>query len=286
MGDDSKAQTRPTCLHALRQGLIDLAVLLRFFSRLALPALPFEDNPHGRPDFARAAPLLPLAGMILHAIGALVLLVMLSLRLPPVIAAILAVAALTWSTGAFHEDGLADTADGIGGGRNRDDKLAIMRDSRIGTYGTAALVFSLMLRVALLASLVERSGAVAAILVLVASGGLSRVAALWLAVTLPPAHSDGAAFATGAPDMRRYLITAMIAIALSALLVLPVCGIIPFVAGLVGILLAGRAGAQLARRHLGGQTGDIAGATQQASEIAFFLAVLVAIPFSNYTINI
>ncbi|OQW52042.1 adenosylcobinamide-GDP ribazoletransferase [Candidatus Raskinella chloraquaticus] len=273
MGDDNQAQRRSIFLHALRSALIDLAVLLRFFSRLPLPPLPFEDDPHGRPDFARAAPMLPLAGMILHAIGAIVLLMMLGSGLSPLIAAILAVLALTWSTGAFHEDGLADTADGIGGGGNRDDKLAIMRDSRIGTYGTVALVFSLMLRVALLASLVERSGAVAAALVLVASGGLSRVAALWLAVALAPAHSDGAAFATGAPDMRRYMLTAIIAIVLAALLVTPMLGQAPFIAGLAGNLMAGRAAAQLAKRHLGGQTGDIAGATQQAAEIAFFLAV-------------
>ena len=272
MGDDNQAQRRSIFLHALRSALIDLAVLLRFFSRLPLPPLPFEDDPHGRPDFARAAPMLPLAGMILHAIGAIVLLMMLGSGLSPLIAAILAVLALTWSTGAFHEDGLADTADGIGGGGNRDDKLAIMRDSRIGTYGTVALVFSLMLRVALLASLVERSGAVAAALVLVASGGLSRVAALWLAVALAPAHSDGAAFATGAPDMRRYMLTAIIAIVLAALLVTPMLGQAPFIAGLAGNLMAGRAAAQLAKRHLGGQTGDIAGATQQAAEIAFFLA--------------
>lgn len=275
MGDDNQAQRRSIFLHALRRALIDLAVLLRFFSRLPLPPLPFEDDPHGRPDFARAAPMLPLAGMLLHSIGALVLMMMLGLGLSPLIAAILAVLALTWSTGAFHEDGLADTADGIGGGANRDDKLAIMRDSRIGTYGTVALVFSLMLRVALLASLVERSGAMATALVMIASGGLSRVVALWLAVALPPAHSDGAAFATGAPDMRRFTLTAIIAIALAGLLVAPALGMPPFIAGLAGSLMAGHAGGRLAKRHLGGQTGDIAGATQQAAEISFLLALVV-----------
>ncbi len=274
MDDDNRAQRWSRFFGALRSALIDLAVLLRFFSRLPLPPLPFEDDPHGRPDFARAAPMLPLAGMILHGIGAIVLLMMLGLGLSPLIAAIIAVIALTWSTGAFHEDGLADSADGIGGGRNRDDKLAIMRDSRIGTYGTVALVFSLMLRVALLASLVERSGAGAAALVLVASGGLSRVAALWLAVALPPAHSDGAAFATGAPDISRYMLTVIIAVALAALLVTPMLGMAPFITGLACTLTAGRAGAVLAKRHLGGQTGDIAGATQQAAEISFLLALV------------
>lgn len=249
--------------------------LLRFFSRLPLPALPFEADAYGAPDFARCAPLLPLAGALLHGLGAAVLALGLLLRLPAEIAALLALATLVLTTGAFHEDGLADTADSLGG-RSREQKLAIMRDSRIGTYGAAALFFSLALRTVLLSHLAHTTGYAAA-LVLMASGALSRNTALLLAVVLPPAQQGGAAFAVGQPGWPGFLGAASLSLLLTILLVLLPVGATPFAAGLLTCVLIGALAALVARHQFGGQTGDVAGACQQACETAYLLAMTLTL---------
>ena len=111
----------------------DLCVCLRFWSRLPVPILSWEPEPHGMPDFARCSRMLPVAGAIIGAFGALALLGASMLGAPASVAAGLGLAASILATGAFHEDGLADTADGLGGGASRQRKLEIMKDSRIGT---------------------------------------------------------------------------------------------------------------------------------------------------------
>lgn len=125
----------------------------------------------------------PLVGALVGGVGAAVLWAALALW-PPHVAALLAVAATVWLTGAFHEDGLADTLDALGGYVPRERALAIMKDSRIGTYGAAALVLSLSLRVLLLGSLatVDPLGAV---LALVAAHLVGRTAAVGVMACLP-----------------------------------------------------------------------------------------------------
>ncbi len=118
----------------------------------------------------------------------------------PFIAATVAVAASVWITGAFHEDGLADTADGLGGGMSRDRKLEIMRDSRIGTYGGAALILALLLRVGALEGLVDVNPWGAA-LALTISGGISRMMALSVLFLLPPAGRMGRPLRRANPDI-------------------------------------------------------------------------------------
>jgi adenosylcobinamide-GDP ribazoletransferase len=190
---------------------------------------------------------------------------------PPLLAAPLAICALVAASGAMHEDGLADCADGFFGGATRDHKLAIMRDSRIGTYGAAALVLSLYLRVASI-TVIAGQGLWLATTVLAAAAACSRTAALMPLALLPPARETGAGFAAGAPDGK-----ALAAAIFGALLF----ALAPVVAGasparaLTGITLATGAAfavTWLAKRQIGGQTGDVAGAAQQLSEIAFYLA--------------
>ncbi|HBC54660.1 MAG TPA: adenosylcobinamide-GDP ribazoletransferase, partial [Alphaproteobacteria bacterium] len=113
----------------------------------------------------------PLAGVIIGGVGAAIYALCLWLGLGPLLAAALAVAAMLLTTGALHEDGLSDVADGFGGGRDRDHKLAIMADSRIGTYGTAALILCLLLRIA---ALVELHDVARVSIALIASASLSR----------------------------------------------------------------------------------------------------------------
>ncbi|GMA77280.1 hypothetical protein GCM10025880_36970 [Methylorubrum aminovorans] len=155
----------------------DLAACLRFFTRLPIPPLPDEPAPHAAPDFRTVPRVLPLAGLLIALPAALVLVLAWEIRLGPFVAAALALVALALITGAMHEDGLADVADGFGGGQSRERSLEIMRDSRIGAYGGTALFLGLALRAAMLATLLDRSGTLAAVALLFAAA-LSRTAAL------------------------------------------------------------------------------------------------------------
>jgi adenosylcobinamide-GDP ribazoletransferase len=258
---------------------VDLARTLRFYSRLPVPRLPGETDLHAAPDFARLTPVVPVAGAILGAIGALVLYALAATGLPPLVVALFTIAAMVRLTGAFHEDGLADTADGLGGGRDIAAKLEIMKDSRIGTYGGAALILALALRAALLAGLIALSPALAA-LSFVAASALSRTVALSLAVVLAPARADGAAFAAGRPPAGAFAVACLIAVLIVAG-TLGSFGLLPVVAGIAAAALAAAWMLRLSARSIGGQTGDLAGATQMVAEIAFLTAVLMVRPEST-----
>src|SRR6202167_740172 len=135
----------------LKQRADDLRASILFLTRLQYgPTLPV-----GGAAIARAAWAFPIAGVLVGLVGAVVYLFAHRLGLPSWPAAALSVAATMAVTGCLHEDGLADTADGFGGGQTQELKLDIMRDSRIGTYGVCALVLSILLRVSTLASLAD-----------------------------------------------------------------------------------------------------------------------------------
>ena len=255
----------------------DLAACLRFYSRLPVPRLPGEPDPHATPDFRRVPRMLPVAGVILALPAALVLIAAKGLGLGPFLAATLAVTVAALVTGALHEDGLADLADGFGGGTTRERRLEIMRDSRIGSYGGVALVLSLALRIGALATLLDRTGAYAA-LALVLAAAISRTAALAPMVLLDPARPGGAGAAVGRPTRGTFLVAMGLSLGLAAMalgLGLPAGGIalmLGFTALAAGIVTA------LARRKIGGQTGDVVGACQQAAEVAGLIGLVAAIP--------
>ncbi len=170
----------------------------------------------------------------------------------------------------MHEDGLADCADGFLGGATRERKLEIMADSRIGTFGAVALVLSLYLRAVSLTLIVNESLGLACT-VLIGAAALSRAGSLMPLALLPPARENGAGFAAGKPERAALAVAGSLAV---------VVALAPVVAGatpvrtLVGIAAATGAAyavVLLARKHLGGQTGDVAGAAQQLSEIADYL---------------
>ena len=184
------------------------------------------------------------------------------------IAALLALAAGAGLTGALHEDGLADTADGFGGGRDRESKLAIMRDSQHGTYGIIALLLSLGLRAAALAA---ASDAIHAGLALIAAHAVSRGLLPAAMRVLPPARSDGLGAAAGRPSAA----VAATAFAVGAALALgclgPLVGSVAIIAAAAGVFAA----AVLAQRQIGGYTGDVLGAFQQIGEIVMLLAAAI-----------
>lgn len=242
--------------------LADLLICLRFFSRLPIPATAREGE-LGSAGFARAVAMAPVAGALIAIVPVAVVLASAWLRLPMSLAAPLAIAALAVTTGALHEDALADCADGLGG-RSRERKLEIMRDSRIGAFGAVAIAFSFYLRSAALTAALERNEGVAA---LVLSAALSRAACLLPLVLLPPVRADGLGAATAHPEPRAALVAAALALAVAS------CAVFAGVEAerATGAVLAAAALASavcgIAWRQLRGQTGDVAGAAQQAAEI-------------------
>lgn len=254
----------------------DLLAALRFYSRLPLPAGPDAAADHAPPRLDEIAYAIPLAGAVIGALGGVVLVgAALVLKLPAFLAAALAVTVLVLATGAFHEDGLADTADGLGGGWTRERRLEIMRDSRIGTYGAAALVLGLLLRIGALEAIMLKAGPLRAALVLVAAEAASRAGGLMLLRALPPARADGSAAAVGQPSEEATLACGLVAALVVAVILVPAFGIGTAVAGLAAPLVALAVLAWLAGRRIGGQTGDVAGATQQVGVIVFLIGVLI-----------
>lgn len=255
--------------------LHDIAAVLRFYTRLPVPPLPGEADAYRPLDLDRTAYAVPLAGALVGLIGGIVLCLAAALGFGAFLAAALTVTATVLATGAFHEDGLADTADGLGGGRNREQRLVIMRDSRIGTYGGAALILAIALRIGVLQALILQAGPLRAAIALVAAEAASRVAGLLLLAALPPARLDGAALSVGRPSPDAALTSALCAALVVAVLLVPAFGVGATFAGLIGPLLALAVMIRQARRLIDGQTGDVAGATQQVAEIVFLLGVLI-----------
>jgi adenosylcobinamide-GDP ribazoletransferase len=223
-----------------------------------------SSKPAGDGAIARATWALPVAGLLVGLAGAFAYKVAIRVGLTPDLAALLAVATTVLITGALHEDGLADTADGLGGGRTRERKLEIMRDSRIGTYGVCALILSFGLRWSALAAI---ANPFAVTLALCAAHTAARAGVPAFMSLVPPARPDGLSASAGAPPGR----SVAIAFAVGTLVLVVTLGPGKALAGLILVSLAGLLLARLAVRQIGGQTGDILGAFEQASEILILL---------------
>jgi adenosylcobinamide-GDP ribazoletransferase len=244
-----------------RRGLFDdFAIATALLTRLPVGmAVPADGA------IAAAGWAFPLVGAGVGALAALAFLIAELLGCGNAPAALIAVAAGLAVTGAFHEDGLADTADGFGGGSGRDEKLAIMRDSRHGSFGIIALVLSIGLRAAALGTIGEP---IHAGLALIAAHAASRGALPALMRLLQPARPDGLGATAGRPS----LAVAIAAAAIGGAIALAVLGPLT---GAIGLALTGGAlalAAVLARRQIGGYTGDVLGFFQQIGEIAMLLA--------------
>ncbi|MCB2055352.1 MAG: adenosylcobinamide-GDP ribazoletransferase [Geminicoccaceae bacterium] len=181
----------------------------------------------------------------------------------PLVAAFAATIFLVLLTGALHEDGLADMADGLGAGGDRARTLEIMRDSRIGTFGTLALILVVGLEVALLAAI---EGAIAA---LVTAGALSRGCMVRLLAALPPARPDGLGARASTPP-RGAVRAAYATAVLPALLFYGLAGLWPILTAVAVTLVVSR----LALRRIGGQTGDVLGGVQRLAHAAVLAAIL------------
>src|SRR5947209_13356271 len=158
----------------LRDWLDDLAAAAAFLTRLPVP---WGEGP---PNLARAYRTFPLVGAVIGAAIGAVDLLLLRIGLPAIAAAALALGAASLLTGALHDDGLADIADGFGGGGDKAAKLAVMRDSRVGTYGVLVLVTAFVAKAGALAALPRGD----VILALLATHALARAPLAVLAATM------------------------------------------------------------------------------------------------------
>jgi adenosylcobinamide-GDP ribazoletransferase len=220
--------------------------------------------PVGEGEIARASWSFPVVGLVVGLAGGCAYWLAARAHLPPEAAAMLALAATMLVTGALHEDGLADTADGFGGGKTRDRKLEIMRDSRIGTYGACALITSIILRWTALAAITEPRSAMIALIVAHAAARAPLPIFMRL---VPPARADGLASDAGQPPPE----SAAIAVAIGVVCLLVGLGPGSMVIALVILSLVALVFAWLATRQVGGQTGDVLGALEQVSEAAVLL---------------
>lgn len=217
---------------------------------------------------AGAAPWFPVVGA---AVGLAVAGVYAAARIafPSLLASCIAVAFGIWITGAFHEDGLADTADGFGGRRSREEVLHIMGDPRLGTYGVTALALDVILRVGSVAALDGWS----ALVIIPTAHAISRAAAVLVSATERTARDEGSAATYRSHLTRReVVICTAVAVAIGVVALGAVAVVAIGAAALTTTFLA-----RLARRRIDGLTGDVLGAVQQTAEIAVLLVGVAAL---------
>lgn len=245
-------------------------IALQFFTRLPIPGwVGFQ------PEWLQhASRYFPLVGCVVAAVAAGVY-ALAALVLPAPLAAVLSTAASIYVTGAFHEDGFADTCDGLGGGMTRERVLEIMKDSRVGAYGAIGIICMLGVKCTALAMLPPAS----AIAALFLAHPLSRLAATGLIWRMDYARDQGKA-----KPMAQQMHNGEFAIAaITALLpgaVLVATGLLAFAWLAACIAAAALAAVWLARKfqaRLQGYTGDCLGAVQQLAEVAIYLVVVASL---------
>ena len=247
----------------LKQRAEELKASVLFLTRLRYgPALPV-----GGTGIAQGVWAFPIVGVLVGLIGAVVYLLAHRMGLPSWPAAALSLAATMAATGCLHEDGLADTTDGFGGGQTRELKLDIMRDSRIGAYGVCALVLSILLRVSAIASLADTALVVPA---LIASHSAARASLPVFMLFVPPARRDGLSASAGQPSRESVTGGAVLGVLIVALCLGPVLAIAALILLVVVIALL----AWLSLAQIDGQTGDVLGAVEEVSEIAILLVAV------------
>lgn len=250
--------------------IADIRAALTFLTRLPV------GGPHR--SLSACAWAFPIAGMAVGVTGGAIFWLAGWAGLPPWIAAFLTLTATALVTGALHEDGLADAADGLGAGGPVDRKLEIMRDSRIGGYGALALMLATGIKAAAIASLIPGLTGAAAIM---AVHVLSRAALPGVMALLQPASTSGVAAGVGRPGTGAAVI-ALILGAGAAFGLIGTCAGVVAIAAAIGTALVG---GLLLARSLGGYNGDTIGLLEQLCEIAIMLALLIAAASFNISVQ-
>ncbi len=252
------------------QWLIDLKASIVFLTRL-----PITISAGSFPPLAAAARAFGPAGALIGAAGAAVYGCLHALGVPENVAVAVALGALILVTGGLHEDGLADTADGFGGGHDARQRLAIMRDSRIGSYGVIALVLAFIIRWAALTQIAAASGAQASgwlvAGVMIAIQCLSRAAMVAMLASLPAARPEGRSAEAGRPGRATLVQATTVSLGIFVAVLWPFASIWAMTAVALAGLAATLVIMSLSRWLIDGQTGDVCGSVQVASEAAMLV---------------
>lgn len=274
-----KSLSRPTIVHLIKHEYRLLLVAIQFLTRLPVPSFTSYD-PQWLHQSSRH---FPAVGLLVGLLCAGVFWLS-SALFTPLVAAVISTAFGIKLTGAFHEDGLADSCDGLGGGLTRERTLTIMKDSRLGTYGVLGLVSALLLKITLLASMPLS----VAIVALIIGHTASRLLCISLLALLPYGgeieHAKAKPMAQQLTPLQGLLSSGWLLLAgmLVGLILPNAMQQIELGQWLLALLLALIATdymRRLLRRRLDGYTGDGLGATQQLSEVAIYMGLVASVPF-------
>lgn len=261
-GDVRNEGTARTGFSPLR----DVALVLTFLTRLPLP-YPSRTTR----TLAQASWAFPFAGVIVGGVGGGVYFFVTVLGAHHLISVSLGLAAMALLSGALHEDGLADVADGFGGGATKDRKLEIMHDSNIGTYGVLALLFAVGLRIAALMTISIVTDIHATFVTIVAMAVFTRGLLPSVMAGLPHARGDGVSKGAGRPGFAGAFIAFVFGTGVALLLFREALS--PVGIAIVVSIAAVFVFCIIAKRQIGGQTGDVIGAAQQIGEVAFLVVL-------------
>jgi len=232
---------------------------------------------NGKYEFENTAKYFGMAAIIVAIPGAITFSISSLLGLPPTITAILIVITLVITTGALHEDALADVADGYGGGKTREKKLKIMRDSQIGTYGACALILSIALQISCFIELISILSEVEFVLLIIAANVSATTVMVWPWATQPAARSEGGLSVNhGIPSIETAKMASIIGFSVAFVLLWIAVGLFSAAISLAVSWICMMAFSRLSQDQIGGHTGDSLGATKKLSELGFLLALIIA----------
>jgi len=251
-----------------REEAIKVLLAVQFLTRLPIPG----NVPYSEERFANTPRYYPLVGMFIGVLCAVAFLLS-SMLFEITLAIALMMLCSVLLTGAFHEDGLADTFDGVGGGLTRERALDIMKDSRLGTYGSLALILILLLKFTALSTLSAQAIAIGVI----AGHGLSRLSSVMVMASSQYVrdHGTGKPVAIGLDQSS--LTIALVTGLVCLLIILIVLSPISMIYGFIGLCIGHGVMRWIYSKKLGGYTGDTLGAVQQVSEVGFYLGLAASV---------
>jgi adenosylcobinamide-GDP ribazoletransferase len=242
---------------------------LGFLTRMPIAEKWFEGDDGKLSVTVRA---FPLAAALAALPAVLILIGGTALDLPVLLTSTLAVAIATGIGGALHEDGLADCADGFFGGFDRERRLDIMKDSRIGAFGAMALILAILVRIIAVAAILQ-SGLWSAAATLIATAAAGRTALVWHWTSLPGSRTGGIADKAGQPDGDASIFAYLTGISIAVALAILFRGIAPAILAAALLVAATIAFRSLCMAKVGGHTGDTLGASAILAELAFLVGL-------------
>jgi len=258
----------------MRQQLKLFLTAVQFFTRITVPSW----VGHKTPELNQSARYLPLVGLFVGGISALVMGVS-SLFLTAPVSLLFGMLASILLTGGFHEDGLSDFVDGIGGGYTREKILSIMKDSRVGVFGAIAIVFVLMIKFQLLLAIISYHSIIFAGVALIAAHSISRMLAISIMLTQVYVRVDDSARAKPVAlglSRTSFVIALLTGISSVGLLFLAGSRVESILSAVFCALLLRIYLGRLMHQKIGGYTGDCLGAVQQITEIGFYTGLIIA----------